>query len=94
MYFSLIIVFILVLGLIIAGIQNTMPVELTFLTWKFQLSLLALIFYSSLIGGAIIAVLTLPKLVGKSIKVKRLNREIYALKKRAVDLEKDHDEVS
>ena len=81
MYLSLIITFLLVLGLIVAAVQNNIPVELKFLAWKFQLSLLALIFYSALIGGAIIAVLTLPKLVSKSFRVRRLNKEIDALKK-------------
>ena len=36
--------------------------------------------------------LTLPKLVSKSIRVKKLNKEVYNLKKKTVDLEKDHDE--
>ena len=82
MYLSLIIVFILVLGLIIVGIQNSMPVELRFLTWKLQISLLGLIFYSSLVGGAIIAILTIPKLVSKSLMVGRLKKEIYELRKK------------
>jgi uncharacterized integral membrane protein len=94
MYLSLIITFLLLLGIIVAGIQNSMPIELKFFVWKFQLSLMALIFYSSLIGGAVVAVLTLPKLASKSLKVRRLNKENYELKKRAVELEKDHEEES
>ena len=94
MYFSLIITFLLLLGIIVAGIQNSMSIELKFFVWKFQLSLMALIFYSSLIGGAIVAVLALPKLASKSIKVRRLNRENYELKKRSVELEKEHEEES
>ena len=66
MYFSLIIAFLLVLGLIVAAVQNRIHVDLNFFTWTFQISLLALIFYSALIGGAIIAVLALPKLLSKS----------------------------
>ena len=92
MYLSLIITFLLALILIVAGIQNGMPVELTLFTFKLQISLMALIFYSSLIGGAIIAILALPKLVSKSLRVKKLNREIYELKKKAVEVEKDHGE--
>lgn len=94
MYFSLIITFLLLLGIVVAGIQNSMPIELKFFVWKFQLSLMALIFYSSLIGGAIVAVLSLPKLASKSLKVRRLNRENYELKKTAVELEKEHEEES
>lgn len=94
MYLSLIITFLLVLVLIIAGVQNTLSIELKFFAWKLQISLTALIFYSSLIGGAIIAILTLPKLVSKFFRVRRLNKEIYELKKKALDIEKVHEEGS
>jgi uncharacterized integral membrane protein len=92
MYLSLIITFLLLLGLIIAGIQNSIPIELKYFTLKLQMSLMALIFYSALIGGAIIAVLTLPKLVHKSLIVRRMKKEIYALKRKSVEMEKDHEE--
>jgi uncharacterized integral membrane protein len=92
MYASLIITFLLLLGIIIAGIQNSMPVELKFLTWKLHMSLMALIFYASLFGGAIVAVLALPKLVAKYLKVRKLNREVYELKKRTVELEEPEAE--
>ena len=94
MYLSLVITFLLLLGLIIAAVQNSVPVGIKFFTWNFQTSLLAMIFYSALIGGAIVALLTLPKLVSKSLMVRRLNREIYVLRKNALDLEKDHDPES
>ena len=88
MYLSLIITFILLLGIIVAIIQNSMPLELKFITWKLQISLPVLIIYSSLIGGAIIAVLTLPKLVNKYLKVRTLNKKIYGLKETIQRLEK------
>ena len=94
MYLSIVITFILILVLIVAGIQNSMSIDLNFLTWKLRISLLGLVFYSSLIGGAIIAVLTIPKLVSKSLRVGRLNREVYDLKKKVVDLEKGREEES
>jgi uncharacterized integral membrane protein len=90
MYFSLIITFLLLLGLVITAIQNSMPLDFKFFTWNFQISFTAFIFYSALIGGAIVAVLALPKLVRKSLDVRSLNREIYKLKKRIVELEKGH----
>ena len=90
MYFSLIITFLLLLGLVITAIQNSMPLDFKFFTWNFQISITALIFYSSLIGGAVVAVLALPKLVRKSLDVRRLHREIYKLKKKIVELEKGH----
>jgi len=90
MYLSLIITFLLLLVIIITAIQNSMPLDFKLLTWNFQISITALIFYSSLIGGAIVAVLALPKLAKKSLDVRSLNREIYRLKKRIVELEKGH----
>jgi len=90
MYFSLIVVFLLLLGLVITSLQNSMPLELKFITWNLEMSLTALILYSSLIGGAIVAVLALPKLVRKSLDVRSLNREIYQLGKRIAELEKGH----
>ena len=90
MYLSLIIVFLLLLGIFIPSLQNSMPLELKFITWKIQVSSAALILYSCLIGGAIVAVLTLPKLVRKSLDVRRLNKETYKLKGKILELEKGH----
>ena len=90
MYLSLIISFLLLLGIIIASLQNSMPVELKFIIWNLQMSFTALILYSSLIAGAIVAVLALPKLVRKSLDVRSLNREIYKLKGKILELEKGH----
>jgi uncharacterized integral membrane protein len=67
MYLSLIITFLLLLGIIIAGVQNATPLELKFIAWKLQMSLTALIFYSSLFGGSIVAVLALPKCLDSQI---------------------------
>ena len=77
MILSLIITMLLLSGLTIVGVQNSIPVELKFFIWKFQMSLAAVIFYSSLLGGAIVAILTMPKMVSKHLKVKSLNRELY-----------------
>jgi uncharacterized integral membrane protein len=88
MYFSLIITFLLLLVIIITAIQNSMPLDFKFLVWHFQLSITALIFCSSLIGGAIVAVLTLPKLVKKSLRGRSTNKEIQKLKENILELEK------
>ena len=90
MYLSLIITFLLLLGIIITGLQNNVQLELKFITWYLQMSSKALIFYSSLIGGAVVAVLALPKLVRKSLDARRLNRETYKLKGKILELEKGH----
>jgi hypothetical protein len=47
-----------------------------------------LIFYSSLIGGAIVAVLALPKLAKKSLHERSMNREIHKLKQKILESEK------
>jgi len=65
-----------------------MPLELKFVIWKLQISLTALIFYSSIAGAAIVAVLSLPRLVSKYLKVRSLNKEIIELKKEIVELKK------
>ena len=88
MYLSLIISFLLLLGLVITSLQNSMPLELKLITWNLQMSFAALILYSSLIGGAIVAILALPKLVRKSLDVRSLNRKIYKLKGKILELEK------
>ncbi|MBW1783988.1 MAG: LapA family protein [Deltaproteobacteria bacterium] len=82
MYLSLIITFLLLLVIIITAIQNSMPLDFEFFTWTFQLSITALIVYSSLMGGAIVAILTLPKLAKKSFHERSMNREINKLKEK------------
>jgi uncharacterized integral membrane protein len=83
MYFSLIITFLLVLVIIVTAMQNSMPLDFKFLTWTFQLSITALIVYSSLLGGAIVAILTLPKLAKKSLHARSMNKEIHKLREKS-----------
>jgi uncharacterized integral membrane protein len=90
MYLSLIISFLLLLLIIITALQNSMPLDFKLLTWNFQISITALIFYSSLIGGAIVAVLALPKLAKKFLHARSMNREIHKLKEKILELEKSH----
>ena len=80
MYLSLIITFLLLLLIIITAMQNSIPLDIKFFIWNFQISITALIFFSSLIGGAIVAVLALPKLAKKSLHGRGMNREIKKLK--------------
>ena len=90
MYFSLTVTFLLLLGLVIISLQNSMPLALKFVTWELQMSLTAFVLYSSLVGGAIVAVLALPKLVRKSLDVRSFRREISNRNKRIAELEKGH----
>ena len=88
MYASLIITFLLILALIVTSLQNSVPLDLKFLVWDLKSSLTALIFYSSLVGAAVVAILSLPKLVSKHFKVKSLTKEINRLKETKAELEK------
>ena len=90
MYFSIIITFLLLLGISITAIQNSMPLDFKLFIWNLQISITALIFYSSLVGGAIVAVLTLPKLVRKSLDVRSLNRESHKLKENMSVIGNEH----
>jgi len=81
MSISLIITFLLILVIIIAAIQNSVPLDLKFFVWNFQISVTELIAYSSIVGGAIVAILALPKLAKKSLHERRMNKEIHELKK-------------
>lgn len=80
MYFSLIITFVLLLLIVVPAIQNSMPLDFKFFTWTFQMSITGLIFYSSLMGGAIVAILTLPKLAKMSLRARSMNKEIHKLR--------------
>lgn len=87
MYFSLIVTFLLLMGLVIAGIQNPAPIELTFLGWVFEMPLTGLIAYAALTGGSVVAVLTLPKLVRQALRKRSLRKETVELKQRLARLE-------
>jgi uncharacterized integral membrane protein len=90
MYFALSVAFLLLLVLVATSVQNSMPLELKFITWNIEMSLTALILYSSLIGGAIVAILAVPKLVRKSLDARSLSREISNFKSEIAELEKGH----
>jgi uncharacterized integral membrane protein len=92
MYFLLIITFLLFLVIIVTGIQNSISLGVKFFFWDLQMSITALIFYSSLIGGAIVAILTLPRLVKKSLHLRSLKREINKLKEDMALLSKEQTE--
>ena len=90
MYFALSVAFLLLLGLAITSVQNSMPLELKFITWNLEMSLSALILYSSLLGGAIVAILAVPKLVRKSLDTRSLSGEISNFKSKIAESEKGH----
>ena len=88
MYLSFIITFLLLLVIIITAIQNSMPLEFKFFSWSFQISVAALISFSALIGGAIVAVLAFSRLAKKYFHERSMNREIRKLNEKILELEK------
>lgn len=81
MYITLIVTFILILAVVIPGIQNNTPATLKFIFWDVEATLTGLIFYSALLGAAIIAILVLPKLVRKSLDVRSLKKQLASVQK-------------
>lgn len=77
----LIITFILILLITIFGLQNGMPVDVKFLFWNLHTSLITVVFGSGIVGAAIVAILTLPKLVSKHLNEKRLTKKLSSVSK-------------
>ena len=94
MYFSLIVTFLLLMALVVASVQNASPVQITFLAWVFEMSITGLIFYAALLGGAIVAVLTLPKLVRQSLRNRSFRRETRELKQQLAQMERHTEHKS
>ncbi|MBW2365805.1 MAG: LapA family protein [Deltaproteobacteria bacterium] len=91
MYITLIVTFLLILAVVIPGIQNNTPVTLKFFFWEIEATLTALIFYSALLGAAIVAILILPKLARKYLDLRNLKKNLSVLQENAI--EKDIDPV-
>lgn len=89
MYLTLIVTFTLIMVLVVAGIQNSIAVEIKFLAWVIQLSVSWIIFYAALLGGAIVALLSLPGLVRQVLKNRSFRREMRELRQRLDRIEKD-----
>ena len=87
MYLSLIVTFLLILGVTVFALQNSMLLEFTFMTWTFKTSLVAIIFVACLVGIFVGMVLTLPGLVKKHFREKKLAKVARQLEKRNLELE-------
>lgn len=88
MYLSLIVTFVLLMGLVVAGIQNTAPIDFKFLVWVFQMSITGLVFYAALVGGAVVALLTLPGLVRQLLRNRSYRKEMRELKQQLGRIER------
>ncbi|MGM0663081.1 MAG: hypothetical protein ACQET7_02720 [Thermodesulfobacteriota bacterium] len=80
MYLSLIVTFILLMGLVVAGIQNVAPVDFKFLAWTFQMSITGLIFFAAL-----------PGLVRQILRNRSFRKEMRELKQQVGRVDKHAD---
>ena len=87
MYLSLILTFLLILGVTIFALQNSVLLDFTFMTYTFKTSLVAIIFAACLVGIFVGMLLTLPGLVKKHFREKKLAKVARQLEKRTNELE-------
>ena len=78
-YVSMIVSFLVLLGLVIAGSQNAIPVQIKFAMWTVEMSLSAVLFWAAAAGAVIVGFLSLPKLSVKSLQARRLRKEVRRL---------------
>jgi uncharacterized integral membrane protein len=87
MYLPLILSFLMILGITIFALQNGLPLEVRFLVWGFKTSLIAVILGSVLIGATIVSIFSLPLLIKKHFREKRLAKQIREIEKKSQELE-------
>jgi uncharacterized integral membrane protein len=75
----MIVSFFILLCLVIAGVQNSTSLQISFLWWTFQMSIPALLLWAGAAGAAVVAVLSLPKLSLKTLQTRRLGKEVRRL---------------
>lgn len=91
MFISLIITFLLILGVTVFALQNSRPLEapVTFLMWNFGTSLVAVVFSACTAGIIIGLVFTLPSLIRKHIHERKLVRLAREWEERCGRLERE-----
>jgi len=87
MYVSLIVTFLLVLGITVFALQNDTMITIKFFIWEYNYTQVVVILGSALAGAAIMAVMTCPPLVKKHFTARRLARQVRDLEKKHQDLE-------
>lgn len=87
MYVSLIVTFLLILGITIFALQNDTLIAIKFFIWEYTYTQVAVILGSALVGAAIMAVMTWPHMIKKHFKARKFARQICDLEKKNQDLE-------
>ena len=79
MYFSIIVSFLILLCLVIAGTQNTTPLQIQFAWWTVEMSLSAALAWAAAAGAVVVALVSLPRLSVKTFQTRRLRKEVRRL---------------
>lgn len=87
MYLPLILSFLMILGITIFALQNGVPLEVKFLAWGFKTSLIAVILGALLSGAIIVSIFSLPLLIKKHFREKRMAKQLGDLEKKSQELE-------
>jgi uncharacterized integral membrane protein len=87
MYVSLIVTFLLVLGITVFALQNDTIIAIKFFIWEYNYTQIVVILGSAVVGAAITAIMTWPQMVKKHFKARKLTRQVRELEKRCQELE-------
>jgi uncharacterized integral membrane protein len=71
--------FLILCGLVVAGLQNSAPLDVRFAWWTLQLSVSTAITWSAAAGALVVALVSLPRLSVKSFQNRRLRKEVQRL---------------
>ena len=69
----------MILGITIFALQNGQPLEVEFLTWGFESSLIAVILGAALLGAAIVSLFAFPVIIKKHFRERRLAKQVQEL---------------
>jgi uncharacterized integral membrane protein len=78
---TVVISFLILILLVVAGAQNSASLQIKIGWWNLQMSLTEVIFWAAVGGAAVIAVLSLPKMGKTYMETRRLHKEIRRLEK-------------
>jgi len=89
----------LLLGIVVLAIQNGMPLDVKFIFWQFKTSVASIVLVSAVAGAIFIALLTLPGLIKKYFRERKLTKQVGQLEKekdnlklKTMELEKKFEE--
>jgi len=87
MYVSLIVTFLLVLGITVFALQNDTIIAIKFFIWECKYTQVAVILGSAVVGAAIMAIMTWPHTIKQHLKTRRLSRQVRELEQKRQELE-------